>query len=35
MSDKKQGRLSVHPYIGGSATNLVKNVIKHGGVSKE
>lgn len=35
MSDKKQGKLSVHPYIGGSASNLIRNVIKHGGVSRD
>ncbi|WP_433884374.1 sulfotransferase family protein [Pseudomonas vranovensis] len=35
MSDNKQGKLSVHPYIGGSASNLIRNVIKHGGVSRD
>lgn len=34
MSDKKQGRLSVHPYIGGTTANLVKNIIKNGGIDK-
>ncbi|GAB4187307.1 MAG: sulfotransferase [Wenzhouxiangellaceae bacterium] len=33
MSNSTKRGLSIHPYIGGSATNLIKNVIKHGGVS--
>ncbi|MDQ3287564.1 MAG: sulfotransferase [Pseudomonadota bacterium] len=34
MSDKNQGGLSIHPYIGGSAANLVRSVIRNGGVSR-
>ncbi|MBA3487837.1 MAG: sulfotransferase [Lysobacter sp.] len=34
MSDNHQGRLSIHPYIGGSASNLVKSVLQNGGVSR-
>lgn len=34
MSDNNQGRLSIHPYIGGSASNLVKSVLRNGGVSR-
>jgi len=34
MSNEKQGSLSIHPYIGGTTINLIRNVIKHGGVSK-
>jgi len=34
MSKNKQGRLSVHPYIGGSATNLIQNIIKNGGIAR-
>jgi hypothetical protein len=29
----KQGDLPIHPYIGGTTSNLIGNVIKHGGVS--
>lgn len=35
MSNEKQGSLSIHPYIGGTTLNLIRNVIKHGGVSKK
>ena len=35
MSSDKQGGLSVHPYVGGTTTNLVKNVINNGGVNKQ
>ena len=31
--DQKQGKLSIHPYIGGTTSNLCKNVIKHGGIA--
>lgn len=34
MSGNNQGRLSIHPYIGGSASNLVKSVLQNGGVSR-
>lgn len=34
MSNAKRD-LSIHPYIGGSTSNLVRNVIKNGGVSKD
>jgi hypothetical protein len=34
MTDVKQGKLSVHPYIGGTTTNLIANVRKNGGVDK-
>ena len=30
----KQGKLSVHPYIGGTTINLCRNVLKNGGVAK-
>lgn len=33
-SNKKQGKLSVHPYIGGTTSNLCRNVLKNGGVAK-
>ncbi len=31
---KKQGKLFVHPYIGGTAGNLCRNVFKNGGVAR-
>lgn len=34
MSNEKQGSLSIHPYVGGTTSNLIKNAIKHGGISK-
>jgi omega-hydroxy-beta-dihydromenaquinone-9 sulfotransferase len=30
---QKQGDLAIHPYIGGTTTNLIANAIKNGGVS--
>lgn len=34
MADGKQGKLSIHPYVGGTTTNLIANVRKNGGVDK-
>ncbi|MDE0839029.1 MAG: sulfotransferase [Kiritimatiellae bacterium] len=34
MADNKQGRLSIHPYIGGTTSNLIANVRKNGGIDK-
>lgn len=35
MSNSKQGELSVHPYVGGSTSNLLRAVIQNGGVSRD
>lgn len=34
MSEQKRQALNIHPYIGGSAANLIKSVINNRGVSK-
>lgn len=34
MPEAKQGKLSIHPYVGGTTANLIANVSRNGGVDK-